>query len=80
VKINKVENAAKKIGHIKHLSNGLLIYCTLYCVKVLSNIHSFKTTLSMKLPPYINKLTKLGRCDRYTIEGLIIGLLGLLGL
>ena len=27
-----------------------------------------------------NKLTKLGRCDRYTIEGLIIGLLGLLGL
>ena len=29
---------------------------------------------------YKNKLTKLGRCDRYTIEGLIIGLLGLLGL
>ena len=29
---------------------------------------------------FINKLTKLGRCDRYTIEGLIIGLLGLLGL
>ena len=28
----------------------------------------------------LNKLTKLGRCDRYTIEGLIIGLLGLLGL
>ena len=28
----------------------------------------------------INKLTKLGRWDRYTIEGLIIGLLGLLGL
>ena len=27
-----------------------------------------------------NKLTKLGRCDRYTIEGLIIGLLGLLGM
>ena len=27
-----------------------------------------------------NKLTKLGRCDRYTIEGIIIGLLGLLGL
>ena len=27
-----------------------------------------------------NKLTKLGRWDRYTIEGLIIGLLGLLGL
>ena len=27
-----------------------------------------------------NKLTKLGRCDRYTKEGLIIGLLGLLGL
>ena len=27
-----------------------------------------------------NKLTKLGRCDRYTIEGLIIGLLGLPGL
>ena len=29
---------------------------------------------------YLNKLTKLGRCDRYTIEGLIIGLLGLPGL
>ena len=28
----------------------------------------------------LNKLTKLGRCDRYTIELLIIGLLGLLGL
>ena len=28
----------------------------------------------------LNKLTKLGRCDKYTIEGLIIGLLGLLGL
>ena len=27
-----------------------------------------------------NKLTKLGRCDRYTIAGLLIGLLGLLGL
>ena len=27
-----------------------------------------------------NKLTKLSRCDRCTIEGLIIGLLGLLGL
>ena len=26
-----------------------------------------------------NKLTKLGRCDRYTIEGLIIGVLGLIG-
>ena len=28
----------------------------------------------------MNKLTKLGRCDRYTIERLTIGLLGLLGL
>ena len=27
-----------------------------------------------------NKLTKLGRCDRHTMEGLIIGLPGLLGL
>ena len=27
-----------------------------------------------------NKLTKLGRCDRYTIDRLIIGLNGLLGL
>ena len=33
-----------------------------------------------RMVAFENKLTKLGRCDRYTIEGLIIGLLGLLGL